>query len=152
MALSAADANAAADRARKALSNLRAKMATGQEHLYTAAGAGGHELIGYAGLSSTAWASGYWGSDFLTFWNIDFRPVLGAALQLAGLVALVFGMPVGRYGLSVGRGPFAAWLAERSYGMGASARQPSTGARGSLVDTGHPMHRDVEVTRSLQYA
>lgn len=148
--MTADQAKQALERSKAALSNLRAKAATAAGHMSAAAGAAGHELLGFATLGGVAWASGYWGSDYITFWGIDFRPVIGAALGLAGLAAILFGMPSGRYGLSLGRGFVGAWLAEGAASMGAQRRTNVAGV-GALPDYGtpnHAMHDHVQVSRA----
>jgi hypothetical protein len=158
MALSISEANALAERSKRTLERIRAGIKTAQTNTMAVLGRGGHEIIGFVGLGLSSWLAGYYGQDKLQWWGVDIRPVVGLAAQLAGLGALLWGMPAGAYGLSVGRGPIGSWLAERAYVRGAHMalpkdRRADAGAvsiRG-LPDRSHPMYganAEVTFTRS----
>lgn len=157
--MTAAEARSLAERSRAALRGIRNKVTAAKANTAAALGTAGHELLGHFSLGLSSYLSGYFGQK-LQFWGgVDIRPVAGGLLQLAGLGALIFGMPVGAYGVSVGRGPLGSWLAERAYVSGARMANPSAqrqpGATYSirgLPDSGHPMNGpaagDVVFTRS----
>ena len=45
--------------------------------------------------------------------------------QLGGLGAMLFGMPAGRFAVTIGRGLIGSWLAERAFVAGAKMAVPA---------------------------
>lgn len=157
MVMSPSEARDLAERSRAALGSLRKKMAAARENTSMVLGVAGHEVVGHFSLSLSSYLSGYF-QQKLQFWGVDIRPVGGLLLQLGGLGAMLFGMPAGAYGVSIGRGPIGSWLAERSYVAGQRMLLPkeqrTAGQTFQIGADGHPMHRagaDATFTRSNRW-
>lgn len=162
--MSAQEARSYAERVRNQVARMRKAASTATENASAVAWDVGHELVGYATLDASSFAAGYFGQDKLAFLGVDFRPVVGGLLQLAGFGALLFGYPAGRWAVSGGRGFLASWMAERLFVAGhkfahreEKPAPPATVRGNPPIADNHPMWdstpaRDVHVTRVNRFA